>query len=108
MIQTIVVPLTTDAAGDASDVTLQVNGFLYQVGYVPGAAPLDTLTDLTIAGNTTTLTYFTKADIGLSSFIDASIDGANGAIAVNEELTVTVAQGGNTKSGTFYLFIDAD
>lgn len=122
-INLVTVAITTDASGDFS-APVQANGRLLQYRYVPdGSSPLDTGADLTISGATTGFAYVAQSNIGTSAFAKAPRQpvhdsaGAASLYAVagepvedymwigGEQLTVTIAQGGNALSGTLYLWI---
>ena len=110
-------PVTTDAAGDITASLKGATGLVYQVRYVvDGVTPLATGTNISIIEDDTGLNVLTMAAIGTSSFTrsprELSANPANGTvgansdlIAVNGDLTLTVDSGGNTKTGTFYVYI---
>lgn len=123
--QLITVPVTTDASGDFSQQTPVLNGRLVQYRYVPdGSSPLDTGADLDIVGTTTGIVVANQDDIGTSAFTKAprqathGVDGSASLYAstgepvedviliVGETLTLTIANGGNAKAGTFYLWVE--
>ena len=119
----IIVAVTTDAAGDFTTDTIPVEGRVLQYRYIPdGSAPLATGADLTITGKDTGLVVAAQTNIGTSAFTKAprqavhdtggvaSLYAAAGEpvedyIWVNEALTVTVAQGGDTLSGTIHIWV---
>lgn len=99
------------------------SGKLLQYRYVPHAStPLDTGADITVVGDTTGLVFINQTNIGTSAFTKsprqathdtagaASLFAAGGEpvegflYAGGEDLTLTVAQGGDTKSGKLYLW----
>lgn len=111
------ISVTTDASGDAEATTDLLNGLLLKLHYIPDASnPLDTGADLTIT-NELEETLVTHANIGTSAFtrlyrqlIAAAADGAASTtlydhIPVCEKLTLTIANGGDTLSGVFYLYL---
>lgn len=123
-IQLVTIPVTTTAGG-AFTTELNVSGYLVQYRYVPdGSTPLDTGADVTLVGTTTAFSYLNLANIGTSAFQKlpryatsdeqgvASLFAAAGEpveglmYAGPEILTFTVAQGGASKLGTFYLWFD--
>ena len=123
--QLITVPVTTDVSGDATVQIIGVSGSFLQLRYVPdGSNPLDTGADLDISGDKTGLVFVNHDDIGLTAFTrcyrqathgtdgSASLFAAGGEpvedyiIAHGENLTLTIASGGASKSGTFYLWFD--
>lgn len=125
--QLIKVAITTDSSGDfSSSVTVPTNGGrLVQYRYVPGGGGtnLDTGADLTVTGATSGISYIAQTDIGTSAFTkaprqpthdtagSASLYAAGGEpvegyiFVGGEPLSIVVAQGGDTKSGTLYLWI---
>lgn len=117
------VNITTDASGDAEVITSVLNGRILQVRYDPDdTSPLDTGADLDIVGNQTGIVIANHDNIGTSAFTRAyrqPIHGADGVaslyapstgepvedyVFVAEALKVTIAQGGASKSGTFYIW----
>lgn len=121
--QVITVSVTTDASGDASKTTPRVNGRILHYRYVPAASnELDTGADLDIVGAVTGIVIANQDNIGTSAFTKcprqpthdatgaASLYAAAGEpvedyMWVNEPLTLTIASGGNAKSGTFYITV---
>lgn len=117
------VAIATDANGDFTGYTAVVKGEIRQYRYVPGAAALDTGADLDITGETTGIVISNQDNIGTSAFTKvpraathdetgtASLYAAGGEpvedrIAVaGERLKVVIASGGNTKSGTLYIWV---
>lgn len=123
MAKLIKVAITTDAAGAFSTTIAAGDGAFVQYRYVPHAStPLDTGADLDIVGATSGFVYVNQDDIGTSAFSKApriathdvagvaSLYAATGepveSVAyVAEPLTITIAQGGNTLSGTLYIWL---
>lgn len=124
-IQLVTIPVTVSAGGAATVYSDgPVVGLVRQLRYVPdGSTPLDTGADVTITGETTGVAIATLTDIGTSAFTkgirQASHD-ATGVAALyaaagqpvdvevalaQERIKLVVAQGGNAKSGTFYLWV---
>lgn len=120
------VAVTTDGSGNATGYTGSVaNGPIRAVRYVPdGSAPLDTGADVTVTLETTGHGVLTQADIGTSAFSrfprigihDAADGGAvlfvaggepvtDHIYAANERIKVVIANGGDTKSGTFIFTV---
>lgn len=119
------VSVTTDASGDAEAFTHNVAGRVLQVRYVPDAtSPLDTGADLDITCETSGVVVANHDDIGLSAFTrayrQATHDTAGAASetddttgtpvldyvwAGGERLKLTIANGGDTKSGTFFIYV---
>jgi len=116
---------TTDASGNFTGFTQgAVNGKVEQVSYIPdGATPLDTNSDLDITGEVTGLVVANHDNIGTAAFTRAyrqathNADGSaalyaaagtpvNDKVAIaGERLKLVIAQGGNTKSGTFDIIV---
>ena len=107
----------TDASGDYSSDAIPIDGFLLRISYKPSGSPLDTGADLTLVESATGLTIYTQANIGTTAYtklprrlIASTADGADSTttfdlLPVNDKLTLTIANGGNALSGTFYLYI---
>lgn len=117
------IDITTDAAGDFSAATVDIEGAILQMRYVKAAAnDLDANWDLTIAGTKTGLPIAaivnitaatqgwaprqaTHATDGTASLYAAAGEPVEAPIYVGgESLTVTVADGGNVQSGTLYIW----
>jgi len=120
----IAVAVTTDASGAAEVFTPTVTGRVLQVRYVPdGTSPLDTGADLDIVCETSGVVVSNHDDIGTSAFTRAyrqathdaagaeALYAASGEAvldyvwAVGERLKLTIANGGNVKSGTFHIYV---
>ena len=119
----IIVAITTDSGGDFTTDTIPVEGRILQYRYVPdGSNPLATGADLTVVGKDTGVVVANQANIGTSAFTKAprqalhDVDGSallyaaagepvEGFIWVNEALTVTIAQGGDTDAGTLHIWV---
>jgi hypothetical protein len=125
--QMITVPVTTDAGGDFETTLRGHWGAFLQARYIPDATnPLDTGTDVDLVGATTGLVLLDIATLGTSAATFAprqathGVDGSASLYAAagepvedyvtvyGEDLTFTIANGGNTLSGTFYLWFDND
>ena len=116
-IKLITATVTTDASGDVTASLQNATGLVYQVRYVvDGVTPLATGADITLIEDDTGLNVLTMSNIGTSSFTRSprqlSCDPTQGTVgtnsdllAVSGDLTLTIAQGGNTKTGTFYVYI---
>lgn len=114
--------VTTDGSGDASvDSPHPVSGKVDQVRYEPADSDeLDTNADVVIKGATSNNIIYDADDIGTSAFVvrprAACVNAADGSawtddvtarpVVYNELINVTVAQGGATKSGTFYVTVE--
>jgi hypothetical protein len=118
-IQLLTVSITTDAGGDFTITAPSGGGLVKQVRYVvDGSSPLDTGADLTITDTKTGANILTMVNIGTSSFTrlprefvanpaDGVVSSTNVAeIPIHNEITVTVAQGGNTKLGTVHIWVE--
>lgn len=117
--------ITTDADGAATVYsTTRVTGRIFSVRYVPaGSNELATGADVDLTGEVSGVVIFDKDNIGTTAFTVAPRQPthdtggtaalyASGGTAVNdyivlagERLKIIVAQGGNTKSGTFYVHV---
>ena len=116
--------ITTDSSGDFSAETPKLFGRFLQYRYVPHAVtPLDTGADLDITGTTTGFVYVNQDNIGTTAFSKAPrqpTHDATGAASLyaaagepvedymflsGESMTVTIAGGGNTLSGTLHIWV---
>lgn len=118
------VDITTDASGDFTAVTPDIEGAVLQYRYVPdGTSPLDTGADLDIVGTKTGIVVSNQDSLGTSAFtkgVRHATHGIDGVAAYyhsnvdepvekpiyigGESLTVTIANGGNVLSGTLYIW----
>ena len=118
-VQLLQANVVTDGGGDFTITLPSGGGVVRQVHYVvDGTSPLDTGADLTLVETNTGVNILTMANIGVSSFTrlprelvanpaDGVVGSANiGLIAVHGSLTLTIAQGGSAKVGTFYVYIE--
>jgi len=124
-IQLVTIPVTTSAGGAFSTTIVAPSGRLLQYRYVPHAStPLDTGADIDLVGATTGFVYVNQDNIGTTAFqklprhktqdetgadsLYAAADAASfiedKMMAGPEQLTFTVAAGGDTKLGTFYFW----
>ena len=120
-VETIVV--TTSAGGVATGYSSRaVTGKIKNISYVPG--DLLTGSDITVIGETSLIPIITITDLGVAavSFAPrmATCDVAGAAslyasggepveteiLIVNERIKLSVAQGGDTKSGTFVVVLE--
>lgn len=129
MTQLVTSAVLTSAGGAFTDtITAPIGASLLQYRYVPDASvPLDTGADVTLVGATTGFVYLNLANIGtvafqkLPRYATSDEQGAASLFAVGgepvedemcvgtEQLTLTIAQGGNAKRGTLYFwFGDGD
>jgi len=112
--------ITTDASGDGTGYTPVVNGRVLDVQYVE--TDYATTVDFTITGAITSKEILSLSGITASTTwlpriqVHDSADGTGLLYNVgrkvcepvclaNERVKITVAQGGNAKSGTFYVTI---
>lgn len=119
------VTLTSAADGSATGYIGPVTGFIHALRYVPhGSTPLDTNADVTITAEVTGAAILTITNIGTSALnlypraATASVANAaalyaatfpvNDRIPVCEErIKFVVAQGADTKTGTFYVYLES-
>jgi len=119
------ISVVTDASGAFTGYTEDVSGFVEDIFYVPHAStPLDTGADVVFTEEATTKPILTKANIGTTAFSVAPrqathsvTDGAALVYApagspvedkigvVRSRIKLVVANGGNTKAGTFYIYL---
>lgn len=121
--QMISVAVATDGSGAFSKTIQPSGGRFLQMRYVPdGSSPLDTGSDIDLAGATSGYVYLNQDNIGTSAYElaprQATSDETGAALLyaaageavtdfiylAGEPLTFTVANGGDTKSGTFYFW----
>lgn len=117
--------VTTAADGTATAYFPRVRGFVEQIQYVkPGSGNFDDGVDFAITGETTGQGIWTEANVNASATkaprlpthtlvgVAATLDGTVAALAKialsAERVKVVIAQGGNAKSGTFYLTVSND
>lgn len=117
------VALATDASGDQTIYAQNTYGTVLAVRYVPHAStPLDTGGDLTLTDSVTGLQILAVTNVGPSSrdfaprMFTVSTTGVEALYAsggtevltpvpVAGSIKVVVAQGGNAKNGTLYIFV---
>ena len=116
------VTLTTDGSGDVTAYTPTTRGTVLAIRYVPNAStPLDSTADITITDNGTGLQALAVTDIGASARdfwpraftmnttgTAATYDGTRNVldlVPVANAIKVVVAQGGATKIGTLYIYV---
>lgn len=114
------VSITTDASGDASVKAQGAMGIFLQMRYVPdGSSPLATGANLAITEDKSGYNLLTMAAIGTSAFervsrqtVANADDGVETTtldyIVLADDATVTIDSGGNSLSGTFYLYFGVD
>ena len=115
---------TTDASGDAEVYTsADVRGRIHSVQYVPdGVAPFAATADVAVTGEDTALALLSQTDVsaaftlfprapthdtsGAASLYAAGGESVEDHLVVSQErVKIVVAQGGDTKSGTFYVTV---
>ena len=116
------VAITTDGSGDATVYSPPTFGVVAAIRYVPDATtPLDNGADITVTDNGTGLQVLTQTNLGpgnrefwpraytvTTTGTVATYDGTRNVldlVPVAGAIKVVVAQGGATKSGTLYFFI---
>ena len=123
-VQLQTISITTTSGGADTEYSSVVTGCVAQVRYVPdGTAPLDTGADLDITLETSGVIVANHDDIGTSAFTRVylqathDVDGSASLYAAagepveapvcvaNDRLKVIIGSGGDTKSGTFYIWI---
>lgn len=114
------VTITTDGSGDATGYTGTVTGHVHSVRYVK--TDYADGVDMTITGETTGIAIVTLTNYNASGTVypragthdttgTAALYAAGGTAVndqipvVNERIKIVVAQGGATKSGTFYVTV---
>ena len=123
-VQLQTISITTTSGGADTEYTAVVTGCVAQVRYVPHATtPLDTGADLDITLETSGVVVANHDDIGTSAFTSVYLQATHGAdgsaslyaaagepveapvCVANDRLKVIIGSGGDTKSGTFYIWI---
>lgn len=114
------VTLITDAAGDATGYSPVITGRILAIHYV--ATDYAAGVDFTITGEATGETIWTEANVNASTFRAprmathstagvAALYAAGGAAVndyvgiANDRVKIVIAQGGNTKTGKFYIIV---
>jgi hypothetical protein len=117
------VQILTDASGNFTQNITGPDGMLSQYRYVPdGTVPLATGASISMSGATSGFVYINQTNIGTSAFTklpryptddstgtallyaSAGIGVADTALVGPEQLTVTIALGGNAKKGLLYVW----
>lgn len=110
----------TDASGDATAFTEQVNGLLAQIRYEKaGSGNFDNGVDFTITLEDTGETLWAESDVnasatraprqathstaGAAALYAAGGTAVGDMIAVSGRIKIVVAQGGDVKTGTFHF-----
>jgi len=119
-IRTVDVTLTTNSSGAATGYTPPVNGFLLKASYIK--VDFADGIDFTITAETNALPILARTDqntaaifnpreathdvLGAASLYAAAGEPVEGLIPLaNERIKVVVAQGGDTKTGTFRFWV---
>jgi hypothetical protein len=117
--------VTTNASGAATVYSDAIcNGVVHQVRYVPhGSTPLDTGADVDLTGEVSGLVVLDQDNIGTAAYTVAPRQATHTTAAVaalyaaggtavlapvavaGERLKLVVASGGDTKSGTYYVWV---
>jgi len=121
------VTITTIADGTASGSIGPLTGYVHALRYVPhSTTPFDTGADITVTGAVSGIAILTLTNLGTAAItimpraattlvantgnaaeVYASSDSVNDRVPVCEEkINFAVAQGGDTKTGTFYVYVD--
>jgi len=125
MITRYEVPVQTNASGAATAYTPHVSGVVRTIRYTPTAAtPLDANADVTVTAESSGLSIWSCTNIGaaavtahvraaLVSVANAALLHAAGGTPVtdsipvaNERIKVVVAQGDDTKTGHFHVYLE--
>lgn len=117
------VDITTDASGDGTGYTPNVNGMIHSIQYVKDDYADGV--DFAITGAVTGIAILTDADCNASETFyprrqvndvaDGALltfDGSNKNVVpvgvVGERVKIVVSSGGNTTSGTFYVTVEGN
>ena len=115
------VAATTDASGDATAYSPALSGYIHDIQYVK--TDYADGVDFTITGETTTRSIWAESNVNAATikairqptYSQAGVAAlyASGGVAVNDRVAIVrerikfvIAQGGNTKVGTFYVTVD--
>lgn len=119
-VQRVAVTITTDASGDDTEYSARLTGRLIDIQYVK--TDFADTADFTITGENTARNLWVESNVTASKIIAprqpthdtiaaASLYAAGGEpvedaiYLANERVKVVVAQGGDTKTGTFYITV---
>lgn len=118
------VSLTTNGSGAVTGYTPRLSGLLHSIEYVKdaGANPFANGVDFAITDEVTGKTLWTESDVNASKTclpraathttagVAATLDGTVAALdklpLANTRVKIVVAQGGDTKVGAIYVFVD--
>lgn len=121
MLRRFSVTATTDASGNATAYSPVLSGYVHSVQYVK--TDYADGVDFTITGDTTGQTVWTQSNVnaaavvaprqathstaGVAALYAAAGTGVFDRVALSREMVkFVIAQGGNTKVGTFYITVD--
>jgi len=117
-VQRLSLSATTDASGDATVYTENITGRIQSIRYVKdGTSPYDNTVDFTFTAESTGIAVLTVANVTASTTyhpVAAAAKTADGAASTltevgvclaNERLKLVVAQGGNAKTGSFWIVV---
>lgn len=116
------VDVVTDASGDAVAYSDEITGEVVSIRYVKdGTAPFEDTVDFTIIGEDTGQGFWTEANVtatktcmprqdvhtlvGVARVYTAGEEVGERLAMAGERLKFTIAQGGDTKSGRFYITV---
>ena len=116
---THVVTVTTNASGAGTGYTPVSNGRILQIRYVK--TDFDNGSTMTVSTETSGVTVWTEAAVNASATrvprqathttagVAATYDGTRAVlepiVVANERISVVVASGGNTKTGTYHITV---
>lgn len=114
------VAVTTNGSGAATAYTPYLSGYVYEIQYVK--TDFADGVDFTITSETTAKTLWTESDVNAAKVcmprgathstagVAGTYDGTRARlepVAIGRErVKIVIAQGGDTKSGTFYVTVD--
>lgn len=113
------VPITTDASGDGTSYTPEVTGRVLGIRYVKNnyANGVDFTVTLEDTGEAVMVgtdvnasaSFYPRVGVTDAAGAAATLDGTrlyrDAVVAVRDRVKIVVAQGGDTKSGTFHVVI---
>lgn len=115
-----VVPVTTDASGNATAYSPYLSGYIHEIHYIK--TDFADGVDFTITADATGETIWTQSDVNAAvvkaprqathSTVGVAALYASGGTAINDRVAlgrdrvkIVIAQGGNTKSGAFHIVV---
>lgn len=119
-VRMLTVTPTTDASGDVTSYSEVATGAVHSIKYLK--VDYDNGVDFTITNETTGETIWTQSNVNATAVVaprqathgtdgTATLYAAGGTavqtpvLLANQRIKIVIAQGGNAKSGTFYIFI---